>query len=118
MVSTDLQTAPSPMMDADGLSRPCYRHQWVRVASSGVETDIPRGRSATYRMVAEGVGAAMKVRATFTDDKGNPELAERALTAAVPLPRWWPPSVPVPTRQRKAAQPGCGSPWTRTRAAR
>ena len=53
------------------------------MASGGVETDIPRATSATYRVVADDVGVALKVKATFTDDKSNPESAESALTAAV-----------------------------------
>ena len=73
----------SGIMDSDGLTRPSYRYQWVRVASGGVETDIPRATSATYRVVADDVGVALKVKTTFTDDKGNPESAESALTAVV-----------------------------------
>ena len=82
-VGATLTVDTSQIMDVDGLSRPGYRYQWVRVASGGVETDIPRATSATYRVVADDVGAALKVMATFTDDKGNPESAESALTAAV-----------------------------------
>ena len=73
----------SGIMDSDGLTSPRYRYQWVRVASGGVETDIPRATSATYRVIADDVGVALKVKATFTDDKDNPESAESALTAAV-----------------------------------
>ena len=73
----------SGIMDADGLSTPSYAYQWVRVASNGVETDIPLATSATYRVVADDVGVALKVKTTFTDDKGNPESAESALTAVV-----------------------------------
>ena len=82
-VGEPLTADTSQIMDADGLSRPRYRHQWVRVSSGGVETDIPRATSATYRVIADDVGAALKVEATFTDDKGNPELAESAISAAV-----------------------------------
>ena len=82
-VSATLTADTSKIMDADGLSRPRYRYQWVRVPSGGVETDIPRATSATYRVIADDVGVALKVRATFTDDKDNPESAESALTAAV-----------------------------------
>ena len=82
-VGETLRADTSQIMDADGLSRPGYRYQWVRVASGGVETDIPRATSATYRVVADDVGVALKVKTTFTDDKGNPESAESALTAVV-----------------------------------
>ena len=82
-VGETLAADTSGIMDADGLSRPGYRHQWVRVASGGVETDIPRATSATYRVVADDVGVALKLKTTFTDDKGNPESAESALTAVV-----------------------------------
>ena len=82
-VGETLAVGTSQIMDADGLSRPGYRYQWVRVASGGVESDIPRATSATYRVIANDVGDALKVKATFMDDKGNPESAESALTAAV-----------------------------------
>ena len=82
-VGETLTADTSQIMDADGLSRPGYRYQWVRVASEGVETDIPRATSATYRVIADDVGAALKVEATFTDDKGNPESAESTASAAV-----------------------------------
>ena len=82
-VGETLRADTSQIMDADGLSRPGYHYQWVRVASGGVETDIPRATSATYRVIADDVGIALKVKATFTDDKSNPESAESALTAAV-----------------------------------
>ena len=78
-VGETLTADTSPIMDADGLSRPRYRYQWVRVASGGVETDIPGATSATYRVTEADVGLALKVKATFTDDRGNPESArERA----------------------------------------
>ena len=82
-VGETLTADTSQIMDADGLSSPAYRYQWVRVASGGAETDIPRATSATYRVVAADVGAALKVNAAFTDDKRNPESAESALTAVV-----------------------------------
>ena len=82
-VSETLTANTSQIMDADGLSRPGYRYQWVSVASGGVEEDIPRATSAMYRVISDDVGAALKVKATFTDNKGNPESAESALTAAV-----------------------------------
>ena len=82
-VGETLTADTSQIMDADGLSRPRYRYQWVRVASGGVETDIPRATAATYRVVADDVGAALKVKTTFTDDKSNPESAESTLTAVV-----------------------------------
>ena len=47
-VSETLTANTSQIMDADGLSRPSYRYQWVRVASGGVEEDIPRATSATW----------------------------------------------------------------------
>ena len=82
-VGETLTADTSQIMDADGLGRPGYRYQWVRVAPGGAETEISQAASATYRVTADDVGAALKVKATFADDKGNPESAESALTAAV-----------------------------------
>ena len=82
-VGEELTANTSGIADADGLNDVSYVYQWVRVASGGVETDIPLATLATYRVIADDVGAALKVKATFTDDKGNPESAESALTAVV-----------------------------------
>ena len=82
-VGETLTVDTSQIMDADGLSRPGYRYQWVRVASGGAETDIPRATSATYRVIGDDVGAALKVEAAFTDNKSNPESAESAASAEV-----------------------------------
>ena len=82
-VGEELTANTSGIADADGLNNVSYVYQWVRVASGGVETDIPLATLATYRVIADDVGAALKVKARFTDDKGNPESAESALTAVV-----------------------------------
>ena len=82
-VGETLTADTSGIIDSDGLTSPRYRYQWVRVASGGVGTDIPRATSATYRVTDDDVGVALKVKATFTDDKGNPESVESALTAVV-----------------------------------
>ena len=60
-----------------------YAYQWVRVASGGVETDIADATSDAYTVTQGDLGVALKVKTTFTDDKGNPESAESALTAVV-----------------------------------
>ena len=48
-----------------------------------METDITDATSADYTVTQGDLGVALKVKTTFTDDKGNPESAESALTAVV-----------------------------------
>ena len=82
-VGEDLTANTSGIVDADRLNNVSYEYQWVRVASGGVETDIPSATSAGYTVTVGDVGDAFKLRVTFTDDKGNPESLISAPTAAV-----------------------------------
>ena len=82
-VGEELTANTSGIADADGLNNVSYEYQWVRVASGGVETDIPSATSAGYTVTVGDVGDAFKLRVTFTDDKGNPESLISAPTAAV-----------------------------------
>ena len=54
----------------------------MRVAG-GTETPIAGATSETYTLTADDVGSQLKVVVTFTDDSGNLERVESALTAVV-----------------------------------
>ena len=60
--------------DPDGLTGVSYVYQWVRVDGT-TETNIPGATSETYTLTAADVGKTVKVRVSFTDDAGNPEMA-------------------------------------------
>ena len=60
--------------DPDGLTGVSYAYQWVRVDGT-TETNIPGATSETYTLAAADVGKTVKVRVSFTDNAGNPEMA-------------------------------------------
>ena len=83
-VGEELTAHTSGIADADGLDNVGYAYQWVRVASGGVETDIPGARSSTYTVQVSDVDSQLKVRVSFTDDENNAEtLTSDATPAAI-----------------------------------
>ena len=72
-VGQALRASPGTIADADGLTGVSYAWQWVRVESDNTENDIAGANSDTYTPVAADLGRRLKVRATFSDDAGNPE---------------------------------------------
>ena len=69
-------TASNTLTDADGLGAITY--QWLRDGS-----DIVGATSSTYTLGDADVGAAISVKATYTDGHGTPESVTSAATAAV-----------------------------------
>ena len=81
-VGEELTANTSGIADADGLDNVGYAYQWVRVASGGVETDIPGARSSTYTVQVSDVDSHLKVRLSFTDDENNAETLTSDATPA------------------------------------
>ena len=83
-VGQELTAATTGIADADGLTSPTYTYQWVRVDADGVsnETDITDENAATYTLVAADAGKKIKVKVSFSDNRGNPE--ERTSAAYPP----------------------------------
>ena len=77
-----LTASADGISDADGLSGAAFAFQWVRNAD-GSDTDISGAAGSSYTLADADVGAAIKVRASFTDDAGNGEELTSAATAAV-----------------------------------
>ena len=103
-VGQSLSASVGNINDADGTTNVVVSYQWIRV-DGATETDITGATTNTYTPVAGDVGKQLKVRASFTDDLGNPEsrtspatLAVQAATAATA------PGVP----RTLAAAPGDG----------
>ena len=69
-------TASNTLTDADGLGAITY--QWLRDGS-----DIVGATSSTYTLGDADVGAAISVKATYTDGHGTLESVTSAATAAV-----------------------------------
>ncbi len=67
-VSRTLTAVTTGIADADGLTSVSYSYQWV---AGGSEIDGATGSS--YTLPPDQHGRAIKVRVTFTDDRGNEE---------------------------------------------
>ena len=68
--------------DADGLENAVYAYQWI-ANDSTADADIAGATGATYTPVDGDAGKTLKVRVTFTDDKGNKETLTSAATVTV-----------------------------------
>ena len=77
-VGETLTANTSGIADADGLSNVQYEYQWLADAA-----DISGATNATYTLVAEDEGKAIKVQVSFTDDESNEESLTSAATDAV-----------------------------------
>ena len=83
-VGQTLTAGPGDIADPDGIASATFSYQWVRVDGT-TETDIMGATGAAYTLVAADVGKTVKVRATFTDDRGTEETVLSEATAAVAL---------------------------------
>ena len=91
-VGETLTANTSGVVDADGLSNVQYEYQWL-----ADDSDISGATNATYTLVAEDEGKAIKVEVTFTDDASNAETLTSEATDAVAAAE---PSEP-PTKPRR-----------------
>ena len=81
-VGQSLSASVGSINDADGTTNIVISYQWIRV-DGATETDITGATTNTYTPVAGDVGKQLKVRASFTDDLGNPESRTSPATQAV-----------------------------------
>ena len=82
-VGDTLRVDPSTITDPDGVTMATYSYQWIRVATGGTETDISGETGEEYTLAAADQGLTIKVRASFTDDGGNPETRTSDASATV-----------------------------------
>ena len=81
-VGETLTASVDSIVDADGLDNATFAHQWL--ANDGTDdTEIAGATNATWEVAPAEAGQTLKVRATFTDDKGTAETLVSAATAAV-----------------------------------
>ena len=77
-----LTASVSAIEDEDGLDNATFAYQWL--AHDGTEdSEIAGATNATWEVAPEQAGRTLKVRATFTDDKGNEETLVSAATDTV-----------------------------------
>ena len=81
-VGETLTASVSAIEDPDGLDNATFAYQWL--ANDGTDdSEIAGATNATYEVAPEQVGRTLKVRATFTDDKGTEETLTSAVTETV-----------------------------------
>ena len=81
-VGETLTADTSGIGDADGLTNAAYSYQWVRNDGTS-DTDIQCATAASYTMVADDQDKTIKVRVSFTDDRGHTETLVSAATGTV-----------------------------------
>ena len=81
-VGETLTASSTGISDVDGLTNATFAWQWI--ANDGTaDTDIVGATAETYTLTSAEVGKTLKVRATFTDDRGTEETVLSDATAAV-----------------------------------
>ncbi len=86
-VGETLTASASDIVDDDGLSNATFAWQWI--ANDGnSDADIVGATATTYALTATEVGKTVKVRVTFTDDRGTEEtlVSESTTQVAAALP--------------------------------
>ena len=73
-----LEVDTSGIADADGLTNVSFTYQWM-----ADDADISGATGASYTIIADDEGKAIKVQVSFIDDEGNEETLTSAATAAV-----------------------------------
>ena len=77
-VGETLTADTSGISDIDGLANATFTYQWL-----ADEADISGATGSTHTLVAADEGKAIRVRVSFTDDRGNQETLTSAATPAV-----------------------------------
>ena len=81
-VGEELTASAAAITDEDGLDNAIFAYQWL--ANDGTDDgEIAGATGATHEVAPEQAGKTLKVRVTFTDDKGTAETLTSAATVAV-----------------------------------
>ena len=81
-VGEELTASADAITDADGTDNATFAYQWL--ANDGTDdSEIAGATGATYTVTPAEAGSTLKVRATFTDDKGTEEVLTSAPTEPV-----------------------------------
>ena len=84
-VGETLTASADAITDADGLDNATFAWQWL--ANDGTDdTEIAGATGATHEVAPEQAGKTLKVRVTFSDDKGTEETLVSAATEVVTVP--------------------------------
>ena len=77
-VGETLTANTTGIADSDGLNNATFTYQWL-----ADDTDITDAIGSTYTLAVADEGKTVKVRVTFTDDRGHQETLTSTATAAV-----------------------------------
>ena len=77
-VGETLTAGTSGISDVDGLANATFTYQWL-----ADEADISGATGSTHTLVAADEGKAIRVRVSFTDDRGNQETLTSETTGTV-----------------------------------
>ena len=72
-VGETLTASTTGITDSDGLTNATFTYQWIKLDSNLNDSDISGATSSTYTLVAGDADTGIKVRVSFTDDRGNTE---------------------------------------------
>ena len=79
----------SGIADEDGMDSASFSYQWIS-NYAGTDSEIDGATGSTYTVATDDVGKTVRVRVSFTDDRGHRESLTSAATASVaglpPLP--------------------------------
>ena len=104
-VGETLTADTSGIDDADGLDNAAFAYQWLRG-----DAEIAGATGDTYTLVSDDEGKTVKVRVSFTDDRGHEESLTSEATGVVTA------AEPVPGRPQDlagdAAEPGIRLTWS------
>ncbi len=81
-VGETLTAETSGIADEDGLDNVTFGYQWIS-NDGGADSDIGGATGSTYTLASGDVGRTIKVRVSFSDDRGNGEELTSAATDAV-----------------------------------
>ena len=90
----------SSIRDRDGLDNATFSYQWL-----ADDTEIAGATSSSYRVAATDLAKTLKVRVSFTDDRGTEETVTSSATNIVKLSNFAPTGKPVSSVQRGSGRP-------------
>ena len=82
LVGETLTADTSGIADEDGLDSASFSYQWIS-NYAGTDSEIDGATGSTYTVTTDDVGKAIRVRVSFTDDRGHRESLSSAATASV-----------------------------------
>ena len=81
-VGSTLAATTSTITDDDGIQDATFKYQWI-ATDNAADADIDGATDSAYTLVAADAGKTIKVRVTFTDDKGTEETLTSAATQSI-----------------------------------